>query len=459
MADRIQTGGDDGHALTTPEPRLAPILRRLGPSNPRLIAAVRLLALAVFAASAVSTITGPRPDLLRPTTLGSDTWNYGAAAERLVSDHPLYRLAPGDRPVPQDNPPAWRAPILSPPTVAVPWLPFLVLPEGFRQLAWWALHLAVVVGIVVFLLISAPALGALAAIPVLLVAGSETWTGNVNGFLLGAAILLWWAHSTSTRVSARRRAVAAAALGLGIAVKLTPASLLGFLLRERAWRSLLIVGVSGLLVVGLSVLLAGRHAFVAYLGIAATTAATPTSLTALAEALAIPPAAARLVPYLVFVIGTGIAAVAPSRRASFAIAWATVVVCTPVLRLSNLSLLVGCLAPWVSDAPRLAWRARVSAAGAGAVTAVALVASVATGALATSSLEIANESQAEVIVRMPALGQFASFGVRVPAGTTGVVWHDLATRVEEPLFVFDRRCAPLGTATLPLSGGSLVIAG
>ncbi|HEU4672859.1 MAG TPA: hypothetical protein VFS32_08170, partial [Candidatus Limnocylindrales bacterium] len=46
-----------------------------------------------------------------------------------------------------------------------------------------------------------------------------------------------------------------------------------------------------------------------------------------------------------------------------------------------------------------------------------------------------------------------------PAGTTGVVWHDLATRVEEPLFVFDRRCAPLGTATLPLSGGSLVIAG
>ena len=101
----------------------------------------------------------------------------------------------------------------------------------------------------------------------------------------------------------------------------------------------------------------------------------------------------------------------------------------------------------------------MSAAGAGAVTAVALVASVATGALATSSLEIANESQAEVIVRMPALGQFASFGVRVPAGTTGVVWHDLATRVEEPLFVFDRRCAPLGTATLPLSGGSLVIAG
>src|SRR4051794_18799876 len=54
---------------------------------------VRTVVLLAFLVSMFLTISQRRPDLLRPTTFGSDTWNYDAAAERLVIRHPLYRLS------------------------------------------------------------------------------------------------------------------------------------------------------------------------------------------------------------------------------------------------------------------------------------------------------------------------------------------------------------------------------
>ena len=90
-----------------------------------------------FVGAWLQTILIIRPDLVRPTDIGTDTSNYYAAGQRLADGHVLYALSPGDRPVPQDSPPFFSVPLLSPPPIAVIWRLLAILPDSVVMYAWW----------------------------------------------------------------------------------------------------------------------------------------------------------------------------------------------------------------------------------------------------------------------------------------------------------------------------------
>src|SRR5688572_11950986 len=102
------------------------ILARFGFGN-----IVRLILALLWLGILVATVGVMRDDLLYPANFGSDTSNYVAAGERALSGA-LYQLAPGDRPVPDELPPDWSAPILSPPPIGTLWAALAWTPDLVR---------------------------------------------------------------------------------------------------------------------------------------------------------------------------------------------------------------------------------------------------------------------------------------------------------------------------------------
>lgn len=260
-----------------------------------------------------------------------DAFTYLAAGERLLAGHDLYALVPGDRPV-VITPPFWTTPLVSPPSIAVFWAPFALLGEAAGYL-WWAGSAVAFLAGIAWLGRSAPfRIGLLT----LFLYGSTTTTivtGNINGFLLLGTVAVW--HY-------RARATAGALTALMAAVKLTPAALFPFLVRQgrRPALAFVVVGLGCLLV---SLLVAGIDQHLEYLGVARGIAVYPHSLSGLTGIPLASPVA--------FVVLTGLALVVPSPRWSFFLAVSAGVVGNPATSLGTWSMMLAALAPFAIPDP------------------------------------------------------------------------------------------------------------
>jgi Glycosyltransferase family 87 len=263
----------------------------------------------------------------------SDARTYQAAGERLNAGHDLYRLGPGDRPVLMV--PGLHAPLLSPPPIAVLWRPIAWLPFGFA--AWIVACWAAVLGTTFFLVLRTGIRGAIVASMLAPAIGEQLAACNVAAFFPFVMVFAW---------KARERELGGWAVGVIAAAKLTPASLVGWLVGNRLWRAVIgfviVVGV----ILALSILGAGVGSFLEYVDVARTTAPSTSSLSGLSGIAWLSPA--------FLVAGTLLAAGLGRRtRLSFVVGVIVSVVGTPALYLSGLVTLLATLAPF-SDAPATA---------------------------------------------------------------------------------------------------------
>ena len=268
-----------------------------------------------------------------PQTLASpfaDAWTYQAAGERLNAGHDLYRLVPGDRPVLEV--PGLHAPLLSPPPIAVVWRPIAWLPFGFD--AWVIACWMAVLGTTFFLVMRTGIRGAIVASLLAPAIGEQLAACNVAAFFPLLMVVAW---------KARQSELGGVSVGVMAAVKLTPASLVGWLVGGRFWRALVgfVIAVSVILIV--TILGAGIGSFSAYLDVARTTSPSTSSLSGLTGIGWLSPA---------FLVAGTLLAAALGRwpRISFVVGVVVAVVGTPALYLSGLVTLLATLAPF-SDLP------------------------------------------------------------------------------------------------------------
>lgn len=202
-----------------------------------------------------------------PTRVGGDAWNYLAAGERLNAGHDLYALGPTDRPVPV-MPPYWSAPLLAPPPIAVAWRPLALLGDSSMVL-WSVACLAVVILAVVALARGGPASFApvaLLATPIALTALS----GNFGALQLASLVALWtWRD---------RPILVGALLACVVAVKLTPLTLVVWLLATGRLKALLAFGAAGTAIVAVSVVGAGADAWREWVDVARAAAPSPLAI-------------------------------------------------------------------------------------------------------------------------------------------------------------------------------------
>ncbi len=328
------------------------------------IVIVVLLAGQLFVIGAIQ-----RPDLLHPSTVGSDPSNYYAAGQRLNVGHSLYGpLQPGDRPVP-GFPKDYPAPILSPPLIAVLWRPLALLPGTLSMDLWWLGGLALLTGLTagfaivgtrgsLVILVGVLVLG----LPLTLVGGGRypypgynspvsfaALSGNVNAYLVALFALTWWASSRG------RPWVAGSAAALAAALKLGPAVLLWWFVTQRSWRSArgfigaaVAFGIAG-------VVFAGLEANLDFVRLAFGGGVDPTGLSVpgmLHRLFRVRPETAQHGTIAAIVVGLAAIQVLRNHpRASFAAAILTTIYSSPVVLAGNFALLVAVAAPWVLPRP------------------------------------------------------------------------------------------------------------
>lgn len=329
------------------------VLRRFGVAG-----VLRVVAAVWLAAMVVMMVTVIEPGLANQTAIGTDSSNYYAAGERLNAGHPLYRLSPGDRPVPPLPPPHSSAPLLSPPLLGVVWRPLAALGEG-SMVAWW--------------LAGATALGALAL--VMLLTGSNRrslvimaispfialamWSGNVNPFLVVMITGAWYATTRG------RSGVAGGLIAVAAALKLAPAILAWWFVVRRDWRAVGAFLVVGAAAAAVSLAGAGLQNHVDYLAVGGTTLAAGASPGSVPGFLANSGAPAWVVSISTYgwILG-GLALMWLLRHrpgASFVVGVLTVLYGSPVVLLGNLALLLAACAP--ADALRRPWPSALRASG------------------------------------------------------------------------------------------------
>jgi hypothetical protein len=273
-----------------------------------------------------------------------DATVYLAGGERLNAGHSLYSLSPGDREVGL-KPPFWTVPLLSPPLVAVIFRPLALFPPDFGAYIWWAACLAAWAWTFVTFVRRQPILTSLAVIVLVVPLTYEIGVGNVNVFLMLAAILAWkW---TTEGRDERAGAVTA----LSVLLKVSPIVIAWWLFTQRRWRAVQAGLIAGLLFAAISILGAGLDAHFKFIEVTRDTALSgqsELSLAGLAKAVGMAPGIANLLPTAVLV--GGILAVALLRDRpnwAFAIAVATMTLGSPVVNINSYSLLLACVAPWV----------------------------------------------------------------------------------------------------------------
>jgi len=306
-----------------------------------------------------------RPDLLHPTTIGTDASNYYAAGLRLNAGHNLYGpLLPGDQAVP-GYPKTYPAPLLSPPFMAVIWRPLAVLPDSMAIWLWWLLGLLLVVGLTAaFAVVGRPRhLAVLAVVlamglPLTLVTGAiyrypgfnspvsiAGLSGNVNTYLAGLLVLAWWAASRG------HHRIAGTAAALAAVLKLGPATLLWWFVTQRAWRSTrsFMLAAVGFGLLGL--VLAGLSANLDFVHVALGGGIAPTSLSVpgmLKHFLRLRASVAQYGAIVATVVGLALVFALRSRpRASFAVAILASIYSSPVVYAGNFALLIAVAAPWL----------------------------------------------------------------------------------------------------------------
>ena len=324
---------------------------------------VRIAIVLVFAGELYVTGAIQRVDLMHPTAIGTDSSTYYAAGQRLNAGHPLYGpLGPTDRTIP-GYPRKYPAPLLSPPLVAVIWRPLAALGDVSMTI-WWAANLALVTllaaffaavgrrwtlgGLLVILALGWPLVALLRA-PYLYLGyqspiSTTALSGNLDGYLTGLCVLVWWA---STRGRSR---LAGAAAGLAAVLKLGPFALAWWLVVRRDWPAVkaFVVTVVILGIVGL--LGAGLDANLAYVRLALGAAVTPTPLSIpwmLHTWLGMTQTVANLGTIVGTIVGLGVVYAARRQaRLSFLVTILVVIYCSPVVMVGNYALLLAAVTPW-----------------------------------------------------------------------------------------------------------------
>jgi len=421
---------------------------------------IRILLICLWPALLVAIPAAVRPDLLFPGDFGSDTSNYLATAQRASAGHPIYAMSPGDRPTAVDNPPEWDVPILSPPTVAILWLPATWVPEVVGLYASWGLGLATTTVLGLLIVWKAPGSWVILTMPLLTGLATTAWSGNVNA-LLGATLPLLWLVRTVQRRSVQ--IIIGAVVGGLAAVKLAPIFLVAYLVGQRRWTAVISGGLVALVLGAEALSVGGLEAVSEYLAISrsAVSAPSPNSLPGLLAALGLP-YAIQTALYLAALAASVLAIVGTGRRLpglSLAFAIIAVVFATPVVRLETIGILVALAVPHIRGGSRSLARAvlRVSVISVVAST-LAVIVSISAGGAATSSLTIINGGARPLVVRFELAGQTASFGFRVTQGK-GSAWYDRVGTASRA-WVFDAEaCKPVAAVEIPRAGGTLEVRG
>jgi hypothetical protein len=432
------------------------VIDRIGPGNlSRILTAIFWIGVLVWVPMVF------RPDLLRPADFGSDSSNYAAAGERLAAGTTVYSLQPGDRPVPQDNPPEWSGAILSPPPTALPWTLMLPLPDFLRFHLTWALGLGVAATFGLFLIARLRAW----MLPLLLIAlfpwGVVAWSGNLNALLAPALALVW---RLSDGQSSRAAHVAVGVIvGIAAIVKLGPVIILFWLLVQRRGVALIAATVTGLVMVGATAMFGGVSVFADYLRVVLGSAATPSPLSVpgLFAGLGLPSQAGYLALVLITIVGVVALVIWRSRPgATFAIAVLLSVIVTTVVRVETLVVALAALAPWATERFRTSERVRlpglvpITAGSAVVIVALGLAGSILTGGTRNTTMVLQNVAGRPLVVRFIVPGQYATFGYELDPDETGTAWFDQMGTYRSPIVVMTSDCAVLYDfrADSPVSG-------
>jgi alpha-1,2-mannosyltransferase len=266
-----------------------------------------------------------------PGEQGSDAWNYLAAGERLNAGHPLYALSPGDRAVTL-QPPYWTVPLLAPPPIAVVWRPLALLGEPAMTL-WAVAGLIATVATAAYLLarggLVVAAIIAAMSIPLAL----QSTSGNVNGLLFAGLVVAWLMRD--------RVPVVAVLIGAAIAIKLTPALLLVWLVSARRWRAALATVVAVGVIGVVSLAGAGIQAHLDWLASVPTSQPAPLALATLTGL----PSVAILV---LLGIAVGAAGLRRDERLTFSVAVLAAALASPALYLGTFGIAAAAAAPWLA---------------------------------------------------------------------------------------------------------------
>jgi hypothetical protein len=304
-------------------------------------AAQRILRLAIPAV-AIGMVVAIQVIYFDRGLIPGDSFTYLASGERLNAGHPLYTLSPGDRPV-GFEPPFFTVPLLSPPPIAVLFRPLAAMPNELGVYVWWLVTIAVLAGVILWMLRERPILVGLAVLALSLPIVYQIGVGNLNGLIVAGIVVGWW-------LLIRRRDIAAGAVfALMTAFKVTPGVFLWWLLTQRRWGAIRSFVVTGIVVLVVSVLGAGIQAHLDYLGIIRQTAVAGTTYLSLAGAaryVGVPAEIANVLPTAALVVGAlAIWALRDRPGAAYVVAVLTMIAGSPVVQITWFTILLGALAP------------------------------------------------------------------------------------------------------------------
>ena len=289
--------------------------------------------LALVAIAVVIWIATIRALGFSPATPGSDAWNYLAAGERLNAGHPLYALSPGDRAI-HLLPPYWTVPLLAPPPVAVLWRPLALIGDSAMNL-WAAAGFVVTLGTAAWLLVRGGLIVAGIIAIMALALAEQALAGNANGFLFLALVTVW--------VLRARPAVAGSLIAAAIAVKLTPALLLIWLVTARRW-NMLAATVVALAMIGLvSLVGAGLNNHLDWLVSVPQAVPAPTSIAGMTGL-------SGMVVLVLCTLAVVIASRFGDERVTFSVAVIAAALASPALYLGTLGIAAAAAAAWIAPA-------------------------------------------------------------------------------------------------------------
>lgn len=405
-----------------------------------------------------------RPDLLHPTTIGTDSSNYAAAAERVAAGHDLYALVEGDRPAPLDNPPEWTVPILSAPPVGIAYLWEELFPEGAGMYIAWIAGIGAMAIMGQILAIAARPVFVVLLIYLIPGLAVTTWSGNVNALIAPGAMFTWWASQQPER---RWQALAGVIVAIAAAVKIGPLFLGVWLVAQRRWHAVLAGLAAGVVIIFAIVLLMGPNALWEYIEIARSAVGEPTplSIPGIVRDLGAPPDIQSIALPAAIVLAVVLMFVWRRSPGSFALAVLAMIYSTPVVRQETAALAIVAAVAWVPGsfrlgAPLLPLKRTLLvppiAAGV-ALTAVIIVVSLSTGGTERSTFAIANRTSQDVVVRFALNVQRASFAYEVRRGESAYGWLDRAGAGPPLATIWSTDCRLLDVVEVPRSGISLVL--
>jgi Glycosyltransferase family 87 len=297
-------------------------------------ATIIVIAFAAVATTAIAMVASPG---WSPTDAGT----YRAAAERLNDGHYLYRLLPGDRPMAL-HPPYVTVPLLSPPPIAVLWRPFALLGDASLYLWWIGCVAAILLSLVVLARRRPLDTGATTLLLTLPLGLALGWS-NVDGYFLLALLGTWLAARSGKDVAA------GALVATMVAVKLTPAPLVLWLLAIGRYRAFAAAACFGIVWLAVSVAGAGLSAHFEYLDVVRNTlgpGTTDLSLAGVGRSVGLPSGVAGLLlPAWWVLCGVAIAVLRHRPGPAFAAAVLMQVLGSPVVQPYTFILLLALIAP------------------------------------------------------------------------------------------------------------------